>query len=166
MGIYSEERKANVLKQLLPPKNRPVPEVAREEGISEATLYNWRKAIREQGEPVPGSNQSSDCWTAEAKVAVVVETAGFSNAELSEYCRKKGLYPEEVQRWKAACIEGNRREVAQRQEARQQSKQDRRRIKALERELRRKDQALAETAALLALKKKINALWEDDNGDA
>ena len=165
MSAYSEERKAAVLKKLLPPQNRTVPAVAAEEGISEATLYNWRKAVRKQGLPVPGSGKSSDNWSAEAKFAVVIETAGMTESELSGYCREKGLYPEEVKRWREACIEGNQRDVEQRQEARRQFKKDRKRIKALERELRRKDKALAETAALLALRKKLNALWEDNNED-
>lgn len=166
MRGYSEERKGSVLKKLLPPQNRTVPEVAQEEGISEATLYNWRKAIREQGVPVPGTRKPSEHWSAEAKVAVVVETAGMSESELSEYCRGKGLYPEEVKRWRQACIDGNQRAVEQQRESRQQGRDDRKRIKVLEKELRRKDKALAETAALLALRKKLNALWEDDNEDA
>lgn len=60
MPIYSEERKASVLKKLLLPMNGTVPEEAQEEWISEATLYNWRKAVREKGVPVPGSHKSSD----------------------------------------------------------------------------------------------------------
>ena len=53
MARYSEERKASVLKKLLPPNNRSVADVAREEGISEPTLYNWRKQAKEKGMPVP-----------------------------------------------------------------------------------------------------------------
>ncbi len=93
MPSYSEERKAAVLKKLLPPLNRSVPDVAKEEGISEQTLYNWRRQLRDKGLPVPGNEHNSEQWSAEARFAVVVETAALSEAELSEYCRKKGLYP-------------------------------------------------------------------------
>jgi transposase-like protein len=56
MSHYSGERKTAVLRKLLPPNNRSVPEVAKQEGISEQTLYNWRKQAKQQGVPVPGVN--------------------------------------------------------------------------------------------------------------
>jgi transposase-like protein len=37
---YSAERKASVLRKLLPPLNLSVAEVSRQEGISEVPLYN------------------------------------------------------------------------------------------------------------------------------
>ena len=105
MPRYSEERKAAVLNKLLPPQNRSVVSVAAEEGISDVTLYSWLKQCRQQGMPVPG-NRTGEDWSPEAKLAVVVETASMSEAELSAYCREKGLYPEQVQRWKEACLPG------------------------------------------------------------
>jgi len=162
MAHYSAERKEAVLKKLLPPNNRTVAEVAKEEGISEASLYNWRTQARRQGRPVPGNKQTSDDWSAEAKFAVVVETAAMNETQLSEYCRSKGLYPDQVKAWKTACIEGQLSDRERRQQQQDQAKQDRREIKALKKELQRKDKALAETAALLALRKKLNALWGED----
>lgn len=107
MPHYPKERKDAVLSKLLPPHNRPVPEIAKAEGISEATLYNWLKQARQQGVPVPGSiSNSPEDWSGEAKFAVVLETAPLNAGELSEYCRAKGLYPEQVSRWRQACIEG------------------------------------------------------------
>lgn len=165
MSRYSEERKAAVMSKLLPPQNRTVAEVAREEGISQVTLYTWRKRARGQGLPVPGSGKRSEDWSGEAKLAVVVETAGLSEAQLSEYCRAKGLYPEQVKAWWEACLAGASAEAASRQAEQAQGRRDRKRIKELERELRRKDKALAETTALLVLRKKLNALWgEDEEG--
>ena len=55
---------------------------------------------------MPGDNKLTDEWPAEAKFAVVLETAALSEIELSEYCRRKGLYPEQVQQWRQACILG------------------------------------------------------------
>ena len=91
MPRYLAERKNSVLKKLLPPHNLGVPEVAESEGISPGTLYNWLKQAKEQGVAVPGSGKSSDQWSAEAKLAVVIEIAALSESELSEYCRAKGL---------------------------------------------------------------------------
>jgi transposase len=162
---YSPERKAAVMKQLLPPHNRSVPEVAEQEGISTATLYNWRHQARQQGVPVPGSKGAHEDWSAEAKFATVLETAGLSEAELSEYCRERGLYPEQIQAWREACKSGVDGDEARRREQQRQSQASRRRIRELEQEVNRKDKALAETTALLALRKKLQALWGDDNED-
>jgi transposase-like protein len=98
MARYSAERKAAVLKKLLPPQNRSVVWVAAEEGIFAVTLYSWLKQCRQQGMPVPGNRNTGEDWSPEAKLAVVVEMASMSEAELSAYCRQKGLYPERVQR--------------------------------------------------------------------
>ena len=106
MPRYSPERKAALLKKLLPPLNLSVAELARQEGISEVTLYAWRKQAKAEGAVVPGDKKLPDDWPAEAKFAVVLETAALSEIELSEYCRRKGLYPEQVQAWRQACISG------------------------------------------------------------
>jgi transposase len=165
MPRYSEERKASVLRKLLPPNNRPVPEVAKEEGISEVTLYTWRTQAKEQGIPVPGSGKQTEDWSPEAKFAAVVETATMPEIELSEYCRSKGLYPEQIRNWKEACIQGTQSAGVQKKQSQREAKQDKRRIKELERELHRKEKALAETAALLVLRKKLNALWEENEAE-
>jgi len=162
MSRYSEERKASVMRKLLPPNNRPVAEVSKEEGISEPTLYNWRKQAKERGVPVPGSKKQTDEWSPEAKFAAAVESISLSEIELGEYCRSKGLYPEQIKRWKEACIQGAQLSGEQQHRSQKEAKDAKKRIKDLERELRRKEKALAETAALLVLRKKLNALWEEN----
>jgi len=159
---YSEERKAAVLKKLLPPANRRVPLVSEEEGIPVATLYSWLKQCRTKGVPVPGYQSTGDSWSPEAKLAVVIETAPLSETELSAYCREKGLYPEQVQRWKEACLQGAGQQVDQEKSAQKQKKQDHRTIKKLKAEVRRKDKVLAETTSLLVLSKKLEALYGED----
>ncbi|WP_036666583.1 transposase, partial [Paludibacterium yongneupense] len=93
MARYSPERREALLKKLLPPFNMTVAELARQEGLSEQTLYNWRKQAKAGGAAVPGDKNRAEDWPAEAKLAVVIETASLSEIELSEYCRSKGLYP-------------------------------------------------------------------------
>lgn len=166
MPRYSPERKEALLKKLLPPYNLSVAEVARQEGISDATLYAWRKQAKSGGAAVPGDQTLTDNWSAETKLAVVIETAIFSEIELSEYCRRKGLYPQQVKAWKAACLAGQQSSKVQQQSERDQAKADKKRIRQLERELHRKEKALAEAAALLVLRKKLNAYWGDDSEDS
>lgn len=165
MPSYSEERKQQILNKLLPPSNMTVAEVARNEGIGLQTLYNWRDKAKQQGRPVPGSKPTSEHWSAEAKFATVLETASLNEAELSEYCRAKGLYVEQVKAWKADALRGFMSSREQELEAKRQRQADHKEIKQLKSELRRKEKALAETAALLVLRKKLNALWENDNED-
>ena len=162
MNRYSPERKAAVLKKLLPPHSLSVTELSRQEGISDVTLYTWRKQAIARGEVVPGSGKLPEHWPAEAKLAAVIETATLSEVELSQYCREKGLFPEQVKGWRQACLDGQASATQQTQSERVQAKADKKRIRELERELNRKEKALAEAAPLLVLRKKLNVLWGDD----
>ncbi len=92
---------------------------------------------------MPGKRKTGDDWSADAKLAVVIEAASLSEAEMGAYCREKGLYPEQVQRWKDACLQGADKQEEQEKAAQQQRKKDRQTIKKLESELRQKDHVLA-----------------------
>lgn len=160
---YSPQRRESVLKKMMPPVSRSVAELAREEGISEPTLYGWRKQAREAGRLMPDADTSStDGWSSADKFAAVVETAALSETELSEYCRKRGLYPEQVKAWRSACEQANDWERNKARELSTSVKGERERSRKLERELQRKDKALAEAAALLVLSKKAKAIWGED----
>ena len=159
MTQYSEEFKASIIARMLPPNNVPVPQLVRETGIPKDTLYTWRSKHRKaQGSaalaPASGGELSS-----EEKFAVVIETASLNEVELGEYCRRKGLYPQQIQAWCDTCMQAHDPAAAKvdREQLRRQTKA----IKQLETELRRKEKALAEAAALLVLQKKVRALWED-----
>lgn len=165
MSSYSPERKASLIRKLLPPKNMSVAELSRQEGISQATLYAWRTKLKAGGAVVPGDKKNADDWPAEAKFAAVLHTATLCEIELSEYCRSKGLYLEQISTWRQACITGQMSAKAQLKVEREQARADKKRIAELERELRRKDKALAETAAILVLRKKMSAFWGNDSED-
>ena len=129
-----------------------------QEGINLSTLYNWQKQFNTSGLKV-SKISSSDKWSSEEKFAVVLETSTLSEIELSEYCRTKGLYPEQIKAWKQAFIAGSTTRPSKRAKQPPEQKADKKRIKDLERELRRKEKALAEAAALLVLGKKYDAYW-------
>ncbi len=157
MRQYSEEFKTNIIVRMLPPNNVGVSQLAQETGISKNTLYTWRiKHRKSQGDTSAPQVVPSEL-SSEEKFAVVIESASLNEVELSEYCRRKGLYPEQIQAWRKTCMQANASvaiKVDQTQ-VRAQAKQ----LKQLEAELRRKDKALAETAALLVLQKKVQAIW-------
>ena len=166
MARYSSERKEAILGKLLPPLNMTIAEVSREENISVKTLYTWRDNAKKEGQPVPGKKASPNEWSSESKLAVVAEAMTLSESELSQHCREKGLLVEQVRQWKQACLTGFQDNDSQIKMVKQQSKADKIEINSLKKELRRKEKALAETAALLVLRKKLDAFWGDDSEES
>jgi len=162
---YSAERKEALLRRMMPPESKLVSELARETGITEQTLYTWRRQLKSQGVVVPGDGRNAEEWSSEDKFSVVLETATLNATEMAEYCRRKGLYTEQIAAWRLICrtANANAAQVAKGQRA--QSKDDQKRIRSLEKELNRKEKALAEVAALLVLRKKVQAIWGDKEED-
>jgi len=156
---YSEEFKESVIKKMMPPNPITIPQISRDTGVSDVTLYKWRKIYRNKGGVVPADQSNPEHWTAEDKLAVINETAGLNEVQLSEYCRSKGFYPEQIKQWKAAALTGFQHSRLTKKEKLRIRREDKDKIKILERELKRKDKALAETAALLVLSKKCEAIW-------
>jgi transposase-like protein len=150
---------------MMPPGNRAVSELAEEMGISAVTLYAWRKQARAAGAVVPGDGKSPDGWSSQEKFRVVLESAALNEAELGEYCRRKGLYVEQIRAWREACEQANASAQERSRSEREQSKAARQRIRNLERERKRDKAALAEAAALLLLRKKAEAIWGNGEVD-
>jgi len=83
-------------------------DVQRETGVGINTLYRWRdKALNEKGLSTTTKYKNADKWSSQDKFTVVLETANLSEIEFSEYCREKGIYPEQVKEWKEACMNAN-----------------------------------------------------------
>jgi transposase len=165
MRRYSEAVKADVRRRMSPPMRQSVAQISAELGIHVVTLYNWRKAWRLQGEVVPASEKDPEGWSAADKFTVVLESAGLNAAELSAYCRERGLFPEQVSRWRQAAQDANAKPVlsmAEQKELEKLRAQDQKEIKRLKQELRRKEKAMAEMAALLVLQKKWDAFCSED----
>ena len=136
-----------------------VMDVQRETGVGINTLYRWRdKALNEKGLSATTKYKNADKWSSQDKFTVVLETANLSEIEFSEYCREKGIYPEQVKEWKEACMNANDTEKAVKTKVGKELREERKKTERLEKELARKDKALAETAALLVLRKKANAI--------
>ncbi len=160
---YASEFKESIIKRMLFPHNEYIPTLSRETGIPVDTLYTWRVQYRSRsmGPALPKDSETSS-MAPEEKLATILETMALNELELGEYCRKKGLYPEQIEEWKKTVLEGLGAppEKAQREKVSQQAKA----IRHLESELFRKEKALAEAATLLMLKKKVDALLEEREG--
>ena len=154
MSKYSKEKKQHALELMSAPEKLSVPEVAVRTGVSKATLYLWQREARTKGLAVPAGSGVAEGWSASDKFGVVVETAGMSEAELAEYCRKKGVFVEQVRAWRQACESGIAAGAAEGGPA---LREERKRNRRLQKELQRKERALAEAAALLVLSRKLEA---------
>ena len=151
---YSPELKDALLRRMLPPNNESITKIAREEGISEQTLRNWRDKARKDGYAAPGKDAVPDDWSTQDKFLIVVETAGMNETDLAEYARKKGLYVEQIKSWKDACMNANEGIAKEAARLNRELKDSEKECRKLEKELQRK-----EKAALLVLSKKANAIW-------
>lgn len=151
MARYGQKFKAQAVARLLPPVSSPVEEVSREIGVAVDTLERWRSEALAQ----PSEQRT---WTAAARLESVIATSSLDETAKSAWCRQHGVYPTELEKWRARAVAA----LATSHEARSvppQARQDQRRIKQLERDLRVKEKALAETAALLVLSKKLSAIF-------
>jgi len=149
---YGQAFKDRAVARLLPPESASAEEVAREIGVGADTLERWRSEAlsRPSREKV---------WTAAARFDAVLTTAAMDENAKGAWCRANGVYLKDLIAWRQSATQA----LAAPEEERaspNQTKLDRRRIKELERDLRRKNAALAETTALLVLSKKLEAIFQ------
>jgi transposase-like protein len=111
MRRYSEAVMADVRRPMSPPHRQSVVRSSEDLGIHVITLYKWRKTWQLQGEVVPASEKDSEGWGATDLFTVVLVTAGLNPTELSAYCRERGLFPEQVKRWRQASQDANDKPV-------------------------------------------------------
>jgi transposase len=158
---YSEEFKEKIVQKMMPPNSQSIAQISRDTGISDVTLYTWRKKFQRGGIAVPADPSNPENWSGEDKLSVVIETAALNEQEISEYCRKKGLYAEQIARWKEMAMSGYSTPEPLSKSERHELQQLKKKSRKTEKELRRKEKALAEAAALLVLEKKAQAIWGD-----
>jgi len=103
-------------------------------------------------------------WSLEERLEIVMACAALGEEETSEYCRKQGVYPHHVNQWQLDFANGN--SSSEKANSRHEMKNLKNENKELRKELNRKDKALAETAALLVLQKKVHAIWGNDEDNS
>lgn len=160
---YSEKFKARMVERMTGPRRVSANALSKEVGVGQPTLSLWLRragrvtAVNNDDEKNHGARRPED-WAPEEKLRAVVEASGLSDAELGAWLRGNGIKEEHLRQWRESALSGFSARPSR------ASAEDRKRIKELEREVTRKDKALAETAALLVLQGKMEALWaaEDD----
>lgn len=161
---YSENFREQMVRRMVGPEGMSANALSKEVGVAQPTLSKWLRASLGGVSKSQGDDDRFEGRTAEERAALVFESRGLSGDELGAFLRGNGLHEadlEELRQWLTERLDpkaSKRKDEA----ARKVRKADQKRIKDLEKELRRKEKALAETAALLVLQKKFNALLEDE----
>lgn len=170
MRGYSQTVKNAMIRKLSMPGGMSANALARESGISQATLSQWlldaakldamKRTTRKHD--APDRPATPEDRTADERLQLVMEAARLSDEELGAFLREHGLHEAQLQEWRQAALDAL---APRRSHQTPETRQLKQRLAATERELRRKEKALAEAAALLVLKKKVQDLWGDEDDD-
>ena len=171
MTEYSDGFRARMVQRMTGPKRMSANALAQEVGVHQPTLSRWLREAGTVGDvskkkpkakrSQPEGRRPSE-WSAEEKVRVVIASGALVDTELGEFLRREGLHEEDLTRFRD---EVRNAAVAGLTASKKPRNDEQKRIKDLERELKRKEAALAETAALLVLRKKAGALWGGEGED-
>lgn len=137
-------------------------------GVSQSTLSRWlreTRTVRSMGgteNKRKGNGSSPRQWTSEEKLRAVLEASALSEKDLGTFLRRKGLHGAQLDEWRTVAQAAL---SATKKPSRRKASPEAKLVKELQREIRRKDKALAEVTALLVLKKKIEAIWGDEGDD-
>jgi transposase len=165
--VYSVAFKERMVRRLVGPGAWSANALAGEVGVPQTVLSRWVREASNVGgmkkpphdRPTPSTRKQ---WTAREKLRVVIEAAALSEEALGEFLRREGLHEADLQRWRETAVTALGGAARDSKVRAHERAQEARRVQALERELRRKEKALAEAAALLVLKKKVQEIWGDE----
>lgn len=155
-----------VKKVLIRDQQTSVKEIANELSIGYSTLQKW--IVQSKSHELELSNELStnehvmthekrpEDWKIEQRLAIIIKCGALDDNGASQLCREQGIYLHHVNKWKKEFINNSTEKTNKPLETARMKRQ----IKLLQKELNRKEKALAETAALLVLKKKVNQLWD------
>lgn len=162
---YSAKFREKMVAKMTGPGARSATALSKEVGVAQATLSRWLLAAKEGRMPNDREGGVRRKWSPEEKVRIVMEAAALSDDQLGAFLRREGLHEADLERLREevreAATEGLRPKRRSRVPSPEQKK-----IRRLEKELARKERALAEAAALLVLRKKAEAFFlGEEEGD-
>jgi transposase len=159
---YTDRFKRAMVQRMLLPNGPTATSLAEEVGVPQPTLSRWVRTLgtlpvvsNHNAKVAASGSRRPEDWSAQERLRAVLEASQLSAADLGEFLRREGLHEETLQEWRTTALD------ALAPSSPRSRGGDKKRIKRLERELVRKDKALAETAALLVLQKKVRDLWGD-----
>jgi transposase-like protein len=154
---YSKDFKKSAVEKMMSRGSRTIDSIIEEIGVASPTLYAWRKEFGR----VPNMTKSArpQDRSPEEKLKAISNFDSATEADQGELLRKLGLHREHIEAWRKQIYSALKPPGLGKHAERSERAADQRKIKDLERELHRKDKALAETTALLVLKKKAHLIW-------
>jgi transposase len=153
---YSSGFRNNVLKKVLPPSNISIYSVSKETGVADQTIRNWIQKVKDGSLNSSSGELSTLHRNSSEKLNLLLKSRSLKDEELGKWLRENGIHSETLKLWEQEVREMMTDKEKQYKE---ELKESRYKIKELEKELQRKEKALAEVAALLTLKKKADAIW-------
>ena len=167
MATFSQEFKVQSVEKALSRRaDQTLKDIAGNISVGYSTLQTWIRLAKQNKLENPETNMSTEkspqSWTKAQRLEAVMDCHGLNDEQLSSYCRENGIYPHHVKEWKLDFLSENQTsEPVSRQEQKKLKQENKR----LQKELNRKDRALSETAALLVLSKKCQAIWGEKEVD-
>jgi transposase len=161
---YSLTFRNSILKKVLPPESRSVYQVAKEAGVSAITIHSWMSKLKEgklELDPEAGDPTPRD-WPPAQKFRLLMEGKLLPEERRGEWLRQNGLHSEHLPLWEQ---ELSNLMTDKQDNLKAENKDLKNQVRGLEKELLRKDRALAEVVALLTLKKKLDSRYQVDEAD-
>jgi transposase len=162
---YNAAFKAKMVQRMAGPESRTAASLAKETGVSQTSLSKWLREAKVGRMPSDEKRKEEarrpEDWSAEEKLSAVIEAGRLGEAELGELLRRRGIHQSQLEQWKQAALEA----LGSSSKSSRASSGETRKIRELEKQLQRKDKALAETAALLVLQKKVRSIWGAGDDD-
>jgi len=167
MTRFNQKFKVNSVEKVLSRgPGQTVKQMAKNLGVGYSTLQKWIRSAKdnqlEKIETTMPKEKSPQDWNKTQQFEAILDCHGLNDEQISAYCRENGIYPHHINQWKVAFLSGNQQIESL---TKQEQKKLRQENKRLQKELNRKDKALSETAALLVLSKKCQAIWGDKEVD-
>lgn len=161
MARYSEDFKTAIINKILSPESKSIRTVASESDLPVGTVLNWLKQrnINVPMEKYPSIENKQAVELSQAEqFNIILETVCMSPEEVRAYCRKKGIYASDIEVWKQEMLDNL--DSRNKKTLERENNNLKIQVRELKQELTCKEKALAESAALLLLKKKASIIWE------
>ena len=162
MQRYSQQFRNMILHKMIGPQKRKAADLAAEYGVSLATINGWKAKLNHGTLLVMDNETNSTERSPTEKLMLLLEAYRIPQDELGEWLRRNGLHSQHLELWEqelktllttTSNVQGKDLKLAHK------------RLKEQEKELAKKDKALAELTTIIALQKKTALLFEEREDD-
>lgn len=162
---YTEAFRAKMVQRMLGPNKQSANALAEEVGVNQPTLSRWLRDVRILGDTMTDkrrTKKNTQRWTSSEKLRIVVAVSQLEDNELGAFLRREGVHEHQLEQWRSIVLAALDADGAKKRSG---PSPEAKKLVAVQRDLHRKDKALAEVSALLVLKKKADLIWgvEDDD---